>query len=339
MKKIVLALSVAAALFAADYNYEITPTVGGVKPEGNLDISDHATFGLRVARNLDTTLLSQVEIGVDYSPVVKFKGAPAGETREGSATRYFANLIKDFKISDAFSIYGLIGAGYEDLTQNFGDNKDDGFGQYGLGLKYNVVDNLFLKLEARDAIKFRNADHNLFYTLGFGVGFGENAKPLPPAPAPVVVPEPEPAPVVIGDEDQDGVLDNVDKCPGTPLGTVVDEFGCEKIIRLSLNFGFDSTKISDEYMEKIKNVSEFLKDYPAYKVVLEGHTDSTGPAAYNKKLSLHRAEVVKKALVDLGVNADRITAEGYGEERPVATNKTKEGRAENRRVDAKFRNR
>lgn len=343
MKKIVLALGVASALFAADYNYEITPTVSGVKPEGNLDISDHAAIGLRLAKNLDTALLSQIEVGFDHSPSVKFRDVKAQKTYEGIAARYFVNLVKDFGITDKFSVYGLLGLGWEDLTQDFGGNEDGGFGQYGLGLKYKVVDNFALKLEARDAIKFEKADHNLFYTLGFAVGFGSNKPVAVPAPVefkPAPVAEPVvPVQQVIGDEDRDGVLDNVDKCHGTPEGTVVDEFGCEKIIRLSLNFGFDSTKIQPQYMDKIQQVADFIKEYPAYKIILEGHTDSIGKDAYNLRLSKHRANVVKDALVKLGVDADKITTEGYGESKPVATNKTKQGRAENRRVDAKFRNR
>ena len=71
--------------------------------------------------------------------------------------------------------------------------------------------------------------------------------------------------------------------------------------------------------------------------MLEGHTDSTGNANYNQKLSERRANSVKNVLVNQGLEADRITTVGYGETQPVATKATKEGRAQNRIVDAKFR--
>ncbi|MCI7075767.1 OmpA family protein, partial [Campylobacter sp.] len=143
----------------------------------------------------------------------------------------------------------------------------------------------------------------------------------------------------IGDEDGDGVLDNVDRCPGTPKGHVVDEWGCEKVIRLDLGvlFAFDSTEITTAYAEKIKEVSDLLVSNPDYTVMLEGHTDSIGSAKYNQGLSERRAAAVAKVLMENGVAANRISTVGYGKTRPIADNSTKEGRAENRRVDAKFR--
>ena len=79
-----------------------------------------------------------------------------------------------------------------------------------------------------------------------------------------------------------------------------------------------------------------MNEHSDYRVVLEGHTDSVGNDAYNQKLSEKRANAVAKALKDLGVSASKITTVGYGETKPIADNKTKEGRAENRRVEARF---
>lgn len=332
MKKIAIALVAATALFAADsaYNYELTPTIGGVHPEGNLGTNDHAAIGLRVGRNLENFFLDQVELGFNYSNNIKEFG------EKGNATRYFVNVIKDFGLTSNLSLYGLLGAGWEDVSAKFVDNEDGGFGQYGLGLKYKVTDNFALRAEAVDAIKFEHGDHNLFYTLGFAVGFGEKA-------APVVAAAPEPKPMmpkaVNLDDDNDGVLNDVDKCPNTPAGVVVDETGCEKVIVLrdiGVNFAFDSYKVTPKYLEEIKKVAEFMSENPGYRVVLEGHTDSVGAEAYNQKLSEKRANAVAKALEGLGVSANKITTVGYGELKPIADNKTKEGRAENRRVEAKF---
>ena len=78
-----------------------------------------------------------------------------------------------------------------------------------------------------------------------------------------------------------------------------------------------------------------MKDYPELNVVIEGHTDNVGKAEYNKKLSQKRAETVKKYMVEKGgVDAARIEAKGFGDERPVDTNDTADGRAKNRRVEA-----
>lgn len=340
MKKIAIALTVATALFAsdADYHWEFTPTVGGVLSEGNIGTQNHFTYGLRIAKNLEDAWINQIEIGLDRSSDVSVKNA--GDT---DVMRYFVNVVKDiYSFSDNFKVYGLLGAGYEDYRTEFGggefaDIDDGGFGQYGLGLKYFITDNFALKTEVRDAITFEHANHNMFYTLGFAANFGERAPKA--APAAVVAPAPVVEPTPVLDDDNDGVPNDVDRCPGTPAGVVVDEYGCEKVIRLTMdvNFAFDSSKITPAYMEKIKEVANTLNDKPDYKVILEGHTDSTGAAEYNMKLSQRRADAVAKALVDLGIDKNRISTEAYGETKPIADNATKAGRAQNRRTDAKFR--
>ncbi|QKF60598.1 OmpA family protein [Campylobacter curvus] len=335
MKKIALAMVAATALFASNaaYNYEVTPTVGGVHPEGNLGINDHVTVGIRAARNLENIFFDQLELGVDYTH--KAKETVNGVSREGRALRYHVNLVKDiFNFTDAFGVYGLLGVGYEDLPKQFVDNEDGGFGQYGLGLRYQVTDRFALKAEARDAIKFEHADHNLFYSLGFGIGLDSKAAPAVAAAPAATVTE-----VVILDDDNDGVPNDIDKCPNTPAGVVVDETGCEKVIvlrDLDVNFAFDSYKVGPSYAAEIKKVADFMGEHPEYRVVLAGHTDSVGKEAYNQKLSEKRAKAVAEVLEGYGVEKKKISTIGYGELRPIATNSTKEGRAQNRRVEATF---
>ena len=139
-------------------------------------------------------------------------------------------------------------------------------------------------------------------------------------------------PVVV-DSDHDGVPDNLDKCPDTPSGVAVDKHGCPIIINLQINFDFDSAKVKPKYMTKIKEVVEFLKANPAYKAEIQGHTDNIGPASYNKKLSEKRAKAVYDIMVKMGIDPSRLSYIGYGEEHPIASNATPEGRAKNRRVE------
>ncbi len=140
------------------------------------------------------------------------------------------------------------------------------------------------------------------------------------------------APVVVtsNDSDGDGVDDANDKCPNTPAGAIVNSEGCWSYNKI--DFGFDSATISPTYAPLFDNAIYTLQRNPNLTVQLEGHTDSTGPAAYNMGLSKRRAEAVKKHLVENGIDADRLTVVGYGEENPIAPNDTAEGRAENRRV-------
>ncbi len=86
-------------------------------------------------------------------------------------------------------------------------------------------------------------------------------------------------------------------------------------------------------MRSIDKLALFLKDNPNRKVLVEGHTDSRGSESYNLKLSQKRANAVKKALVERGIEPERIIAKGYGEAYPVASNLTAAGRQQNRRVE------
>ena len=105
------------------------------------------------------------------------------------------------------------------------------------------------------------------------------------------------------------------------------------IILNNVLFDFDKYNIRPDAKTVLDEVVKELKKYPEVVVEVAGHTDSTGPAAYNQKLSERRANSVKKYLVAHGIAPSRLITKGYGETRPVATNKTREGRQLNRRVE------
>jgi OOP family OmpA-OmpF porin len=103
---------------------------------------------------------------------------------------------------------------------------------------------------------------------------------------------------------------------------------------LDVKFDFDKLTIKKGYHKDINSLVSVMKQYPDLNVVIEGHTDSVGTAAYNKKLSQKRANAVKKYMAENGMDANRIKAKGFGMDKPIASNKTKEGRQKNRRVEA-----
>lgn len=104
----------------------------------------------------------------------------------------------------------------------------------------------------------------------------------------------------------------------------------------SLNFDFDKSNVKPEYYDLLNNIKEFVEQNN-YEITIVGHTDSIGSNAYNFKLSRRRAENVKAKLLEFGLTEDRIVGiEAMGEEQPIATNETKEGRAQNRRVEFKL---
>lgn len=143
------------------------------------------------------------------------------------------------------------------------------------------------------------------------------------------------------DADRDGVPDYLDKCPDTAEGVMVDDAGCPKMLtetiskKLSVTFDSGKAVVKDEYKAEIAEVAALLKQYPSTFAEIQGHTDASGNKALNDRLSQQRADAVRDVLVnELGVDASRVTATGYGSSQPVADNATAEGRAQNRRVIA-----
>nr|WP_299342153.1 OmpA family protein [Allomuricauda sp.] len=143
------------------------------------------------------------------------------------------------------------------------------------------------------------------------------------------------------DSDGDSVLDKDDQCPQV-AGTVANN-GCPEVteeVQKQLNdyartilFDTGKSSIKAESTSVMVDIIQILNEYPNAKFTVEGHTDSVGSAKLNQSLSESRANAVRDFLIDKGIGADRLTAIGYGEEKPIATNNTRSGRAQNRRVE------
>lgn len=137
------------------------------------------------------------------------------------------------------------------------------------------------------------------------------AAPAPqPAPAPVVAPEPKPEPVA------------------APVPAMV-----AAPIAFSGLFATNGNTLTSDATTKLDKYAEYLEAHPTKNLSIVGHTDSTGAANYNQALSKKRAEAVKTYLESKGIESNRLTATGMGQSAPKATNATKQGRAENRRVE------
>jgi len=145
---------------------------------------------------------------------------------------------------------------------------------------------------------------------------------------------------IINDQDGDGVLDEADQCPDTPAGTAVNSIGCDENIAIVLDgvfFEYKSFDLTADSQEILNQVASKLVAADA-EVLVAGHTDSVGGNAYNVKLSDKRAASVKDYLVSQGVPADKISSQGFGEDNPIASNETDTGRAQNRRVEMQIQN-
>ncbi len=145
------------------------------------------------------------------------------------------------------------------------------------------------------------------------------------------------------DNDGDSLTDVTDRCPNEPGPR--EEQGCPRVyqdvevtstsirIHQKIFFEFDRAAIRPVSFPILNTVSQVMRDFPDITIEIQGHTDSRGNDAYNERLSQQRADAVREYLVQQGIPANRMTSRGYGEARPIDSNRTSSGRAANRRVE------
>jgi OOP family OmpA-OmpF porin len=237
-------------------------------------------------------------------------------------------------------------------------------GELGVGIQKAMTENVAFRAEAKyrfdgddeslqDMGAFDQSDNFGDWILGVGVTMAIGAPPPPPVEEEPAAPPPPPDCHDL-DDDNDGVNNCDDRCPDTAAGTVVGPDGCPQKVVIDLrgvNFKFDrpttgETDIGPTLQEPtadsiaiLDQAIDALNRYSQITVELAGHTDSIGTDAYNQSLSERRAQIVYDYLTSHGIDASRITSTvGYGESQPIATNDTKEGRAQNRRTELKVNN-
>ena len=328
LNRIALAVLIAAPLTVAVHaettglGVNITPLVGlqgfdgESGPKIGLEPSTDVMYGLALGYELTPSL----SVEAQYNET-RNDAKVAGPDRDGHARSLEGNFLLNSDIithdySGRLKPYVLVGAGQQQLS--YGPAKTtDTIVNLGLGAFYRFTESLALRVEGRGV---QNVDHELTdwkAFTGLQVTLGGHKRPyvapapveVPPAPAPYVAPVVEPAPVQQLTED----------------------------LKLELRVFFDTNKsiIKKQYQPEIAKVADKLKEFPNATAEIKGHTDSTGPRKLNDRLSLARADSVKTSLVaDYGIDAGRLTTKGYSWDEPVASNKTVEGRALNRRVVA-----
>jgi OOP family OmpA-OmpF porin len=152
--------------------------------------------------------------------------------------------------------------------------------------------------------------------LGAGLGYLFCHEKKVPPPAPTPAPAPAPAPP-----------------PPPPPPPPAPEVGSKIISLDGAHFDFDKATLKPEGHAKLDQAAAVMAEHATITVAVEGHTDSVGSDAYNQKLSERRAQAAVDYLVSQGVDASRLQPTGYGESKPMASNDTADGRAQNRRVD------
>lgn len=295
-------------------------------PDSSRDIGSNGTL---LGGAASYYLTDDVTLGLNYGTYDNIDGQNSNKSINGElggldATFHFGTL------GDSLRPYISSGVAHQSIGQDDRGGRDrSSYINIGTGVKYYFTENLFADAGVTGMYNMDRGQTEYMAGLSVGVNFGGAGKPVEAA-----------APDICNDDDNDGVCDNVDKCPDTEANVTVDADGCPAAaddvrVELDVKFDFDKAEVTPEGYAEIKTVADFMNQYPQTTTTVEGHTDSIGTEAYNQQLSQRRADAVRQVMVDqYGVAADRISSVGEGESRPIADNDTAEGRALNRRVEA-----
>jgi OOP family OmpA-OmpF porin len=339
-------------------------------------------------RNLDkgfgATVLFGFPVSDYFAPELTLFGLRADRNGvDDKETSYGGGLnfaIYPFTRNHAVSPFLLVGGGAE-RDKHLSGNKTSGYADAGGGLLIALNDSrsTAIRIEGgRYGVFDKSVEpgrsHVLDTRISAGVQFALGSEAPPPPPPP-------PPPPVLRDSDGDGVLDDVDQCPGTPRGVVVDSRGCPLpppvarvappprdsdgdgvlddvdncprtpvgmrvdangcaikaavVVLHDINFELDKARLTSTARASLDNIVAGLKGQPSMKLEIDGHTDATGSDVYNLKLSKARAASARGYLIEQGIDGSRLKSEGFGESKPMTSNKTREGRAQNRRVEFK----
>jgi OOP family OmpA-OmpF porin len=333
MKKAIIAAMVLASSFATAETIE-APTgwyvnlgAGQQRFDNDRNIDDGTTAIFGAEYRFDESFSTELVYDVSTQDIQH-------TNLNSKMKRYHLDGFYHFADSRNFKPYLVIGAGHDSV--NYQQGGTDGQSDYnaGIGARYWLTENWSLRGDLR---AFHTADDDQtdsLASLSISYAFG-GAKAAAPVAAATCDAN--------ADDDKDGANNCVDECPNTPAGQRVDAMGCkgkvanDETVTLNVEFDFDKSTIRSSDDAQLANIATVMKNHEEVSgVEIKGYTDSVGSDAYNLKLSDSRANAVVGRMVQDGVAGNRLTAKGYGEADPVASNATADGRQKNRRVNAVF---
>jgi OmpA-OmpF porin, OOP family len=297
--------------------FNIGPLFGVGVFEGNQDLDNAPVLGVR--GGYDFTKNWGVEATVDWIPTRYHynttsyywvgQSARAGylatdygtDSAHVNVYNYRVEAVYNFMPDSNLVPFVAAGIGGQTIDYRGGIKSDrTRFApDYGVGLKYFLTENMAIRADVRHVLAIGSIYNDLEATLGMAFYFGgKKEAPAPPPPPP-------------------------------------EKAKFDKPVKLNIEFDFDKSDIRPQYHDELKTVGDFMNKYPDVNMAIEGHTDSIGTDEYNQKLSQRRVDSIKNYVVNkFNIDGKRIKATGYGETRPIADNKTDEGRQRNRRVEA-----
>jgi outer membrane protein OmpA-like peptidoglycan-associated protein len=337
LSAVLAATSAASGAFAADvYN-----------DTGSWYLSPMGTYSLMDRDRLSKDDFGyQVGIGTNFAPNWagevnysngSYKIRSLGESQKLWA--YSLDFLYKFLPDSTVRPYLIAGGGELNDKIGAGDIYHTYLAEAGAGLLTGIGSQsgavrLQLRTEAKYRLEFANRDEfgpkdpsDLIFGVGFTLSFGNPVPPPMVAKAAPVVEEPPPPPPPPPPAPE--------PCHA-PAGFQVDA-NChiidQTLVVRAVDFEFNSLRLTEPARDTLDEVTTALKKQPEMQVQIKGFTDSIGTDAYNLTLSQKRADAVKAYLVSKGLSESTLTATGYGKADPISSNATKEGRAQNRRVE------
>lgn len=299
----------------SNYSYGLTPYLGYHIFDDKRDYKDRPEVGIRLEKFLSEVW--SIEAGVGYVPTKKVSTDQSKDDITYSLNGTYNFLLGKSKFTPYLTA-GLGGDYIEHKSLN-GLNA-------GIGARWFLTDNIVLRPEVR-YINLLSGREDYLISLGLNFLFGKTPIAAPvAAPAPVQTvepaptPEPKPAPVP------------------EPVPAPIPAPILEKVVEtITLQVYFDTAKsvVKEQYYPEIEKFAAYLNRYPDVKAEIQGHTDNVGDPKKNVILSRNRAKAIMDILVKkYNIDSARLSARGYGQEKPIAPNTTREGREKNRRVEA-----
>jgi OOP family OmpA-OmpF porin len=311
--------------------YEIRPNVSGVNFEKGSGIEDGYTYGVDFAKKINSDFMANISY--------KRKTFDYMSNLGSSFINFYAlNAEYYYFEKDNLQSYLTAGLSYVNPQDKFNTGVDNMFGvNYGIGGKYLINEDAGLFAEIKHLTTFESDENQLVYSFGVLIPFGYEKEKEPAAP---LISEPEPVKEVVEefrfeDDDRDGVVNELDKCPNTDLRYEVDEQGCKIFYTLLVNFEFDSAVLTEDSYDVIEQFAVFMDEPKKLKAEIQGHTDSRGSDEYNQALSERRAQSVYNALIKQGIPKERLQYVGFGEKKLlIEEDGTEDTYSKNRRVEA-----
>lgn len=301
-------------------HWYIAPQAGVTIADGNRDVNNNGFYGLAIGKHINE----------DWSAELNALSGRHGGRNGAPGTRITALSFDALRVFDrdaTFSPFVTAGAGMIMDVPNGGDTENHLLAQAGVGALVHLWEDSSgaTNFSLRPEVKVRwddngNYQHPVDMLLGIGFEFAFGA-PRPEAAPPPPPPPPPPAPAATAPAAPPPAAS-----PAPPPRLVGE------ITLRGVHFATNKAQLTPESSAILDPIAASLKAYPDLRVEVQGHTDGRGTAAYNLKLSQARANAVRDYLIAQGVPPDELTAKGYGKTRPIADNRTAQGRARNRRV-------